>query len=120
MDEATTIEEMKQKVKKFCEDRDWDQFHNAKELSVAMIIEAAELLDIFRFKSAEEIEQLFADSKKLTQIRYEMADVAFLLLRIAQMYGIDLSEAFEEKLIEIGRKYPLEKTKGKNEKYNEY
>lgn len=119
MDKETTIHELKLKVKKFCDDRDWDQFHNAKELAIAMNIESSELLEHFRWKKPEEVEALFRDTKKKEEIQDEMADVLYFLLRIAQMNNIDLSESLESKLEKNNKKYPIEKSKGSNKKYNE-
>ena len=97
-DHETNIHEFKEKIKEFCEARDWDQFHNAKELAIALSIEASELLEHFRFKSKEEVEALFKDSKKKEEIEEEMADIMYFLLRLAQKYDIDLSEILEKKI----------------------
>jgi len=118
-DHKKNIQEIKEFVKKYCEERDWDQFHGAKELAVALIIEAAELLEPFRFKSEKEVEELFKDSKKKEDIENEMADVLYFLVRFAQKYDIDLSEAFDRKMKESAKKYPIEKAKGSNKKYDE-
>ncbi|MEM0230846.1 MAG: nucleotide pyrophosphohydrolase [Candidatus Woesearchaeota archaeon] len=119
MDEKTNLAEMKKRVKDFCEERDWDQFHDAKNLAIGVSTEAAELLEHFRFKSEEEIRQMFMDEKKREEIAFEMADTLFYLLRMAQRYNIDLSEAFEKKMKKNEQRYPVEKFKGSNKKYNE-
>ena len=67
-DKETNIEELKERIKKFCEDRDWDQYHGAKDLSVGIITEASELLEHFRFKSEKEVEELFTNPDKKQQI----------------------------------------------------
>jgi len=118
-DSETKIHELKEIIKKHCEERDWDQFHNAKELAIALSIEASELLEHFRFKTWEEVDSLFKDPKKKEGIGDEMADVLYFLTRLSQKYNIDLSEAFERKMKENARKYPVEKAKGSNKKYNE-
>jgi len=64
MDQKTTIEDLKKKVQSFCETRDWDQYHNAKDLAIGIITEASELLEHFRFKNEKEIEQFFRNPKK--------------------------------------------------------
>ena len=120
MDHKTSIHELKEKVKAFCDERDWDQFHNAKELAVALSIEASELLEIFRWKSPEEVGALFKDEKKKENIEDEMADILYFLVRIAQMYDLDLSEALDKKMEKNAQKYPIEKSKGSNKKYNEF
>ena len=119
MDKDITVEELKVKVKKFCEDRDWDQFHNPKELAIGISTEANELLQIFRFKSEEDMKSLI-NSKKKTEIEEELADVLYFVLRFAQMNNIDLSTAVNNKIEKNNKKYPLEKAKGCNKKYDEF
>jgi NTP pyrophosphatase (non-canonical NTP hydrolase) len=119
MDKTTTLEELKNKVKEFCEDRDWDQFHNPKELAIGISTEANELLQIFRFKSEEDMKNLM-NSAKRTEVEEELADVLYFVLRFAQMNNIDLSTAVENKIEKNNQKYPVEKAKGCNKKYNEY
>lgn len=119
-DSERKIHELKEKIKEFCDARDWDQFHNAKDLAIALSIEASELLEIFRWKSPEEVEALFENEKKKEDIEDEMADVLYFLVRIAQRYDLDLSEALDKKMEKNERKYPVEKAKGSNKKYNEF
>jgi len=118
MDCKTTIEELKNKVKDFCEERDWNQFHTPKDLAIAMSTEANELLQLFRYKSNKEIEEIFNSENKL-KIEEELADVLYCVLRFAQMNKIDLSQALKNKLEKNNLKYPVEKAKGSNKKYNE-
>jgi len=80
--------------------------------------EARELLDLFRFKSPEEVEEMFREDKQREEISDEMADVMFFLLRFGQKYDIDLAGAFERKMKKNEKKYPMEKSKGINKKYN--
>jgi len=119
-DKETNIDELKTKVKEFCDKRDWDQFHDAKELSIALSIEASEILEHFRWKTKDEIKKLLENPIKKEEIGDEMADVFYFLLRIAQMNNIDLTEAFYRKLDKNDKKYPVEKAKGSSKKYNEY
>ena len=119
MDYKTTIQELKLKVKKFCEDRDWDQFHNAKELAIALSLESAEVLDLFRYKSAEEVEKMLKNPDKKLELSEELADVLYLVFRISQLYDIDLSSEFNKKMAKNELKYPVELAKGKNNKYTE-
>ena len=114
-----TVQELTEKVKAFCEERDWDQFHNPKDLAIGISTEAGELLDIFRFKSGEDMEHIMADPGKRAHVEEELADVLFFVLRFAQKNHIDLKEALENKLVRNGEKYPVEKSRGKNGKYNE-
>lgn len=120
MDHQTNINEMKEKVKKFCEDRDWDQYHNAKELTIGMVTEASELLQHFRFKSEEQINEMFKNELKRQEISEEMADVLFFVVRLAQRYNLDLTTELNNKMQKNAEKYPIEKAKGCNKKYSEY
>ena len=119
-DNERRIHELKEKIKEFCDARDWDQFHNAKELAIALSIEASELLEIFRWKTHEETDALFKDEKKKEEIEDELADILYFLVRIAQRYDLDLSEALDRKMEKNNNKYPVEKARGSHKKYNEY
>jgi NTP pyrophosphatase (non-canonical NTP hydrolase) len=120
MDHKTNIHELKVKVKDFCEDRDWDQYHNAKELAIGIITESSELLDLFRFKSEQEIDEMFKDNEKRQSISEEMSDVFYFLLRLAQKYEVDLTTELHKKMEKNHKKYPIEKSKGSNKKYTEF
>ena len=119
-DHETKIHELKEKIKAFCDARDWDQFHNAKDLAIALSIEASELLEIFRWKNEKEVADLFNNEKKKEDIEDEMADILYFLVRIAQRYNLDLSEALDRKMEKNEKKYPVDKAKGSNKKYNEF
>ncbi|MGN1343715.1 MAG: nucleotide pyrophosphohydrolase [Traorella sp.] len=114
-----TIDELERTVQEFCEKRDWDQFHNPKDLAIGISTEANELLDIFRFQSEEQIKQIMTSNKK-EHIEEELADVFFFVLRFAQMNDIDLDEILQKKLKKNNEKYPVEKAKGSNKKYTEF
>ncbi len=114
-----TIQELMDKVRLFCEERDWDQFHNPKDLAIGISTEANELLDIFRFKSIEQMQDLFQDMNKKEHIEEELADTLFFVLRFAQINNIDLAKALEMKLKKNAIKYSVESSKGLNNKYNE-
>jgi NTP pyrophosphatase (non-canonical NTP hydrolase) len=118
MDNRTTIEDLKNKVKKFCEKRDWDQFHNPKEIAIGISIESSELLEIFRWlKTDEEIKARFA--QKRDDVEDELADILYFVLRLAQLQNIDLAQALENKIAKNEKKYPVEKSKGSTKKYDE-
>lgn len=120
VDSNTNISELKKQVKNFCDDRDWDQYHNAKDLAIGIITESSELLEHFRFKSEKEVERLFNNTIKRQEISEEMADVLFFLIRLAQRYDIDLTDELGKKMEKNEKKYPIEKAKGSNKKYTEY
>ncbi|HLC50022.1 MAG TPA: nucleotide pyrophosphohydrolase [Candidatus Nanoarchaeia archaeon] len=117
MDSKTTVDNLKNKVKEFSEDRDWDKFHNPKDLAIGIITESSELLEHFRFKSNEESEIIIKTKKG--EISEELSDIFYFVLRLAQKYDIDLSEELNKKLQKNSEKYPIEKSKGINKKYNE-
>lgn len=119
MDEKTTISQLKDSVKKFCEERDWDQYHNAKDLSIGIITESSELLEFFRFKNQKEVEELFNTSSK-KEIAEEISDILFFIFRLAQKYDIEISKEFMDKIQKNEKRYPIEKSKGSNKKYMEF
>lgn len=119
-DDEKTISYLKEKVRTFCDERDWDQFHNAKELAIGVVTEASELLEHFRFKSEKEVDLMFEDDKKRKELTEEMADVLYFLIRLAQRYDVDLTKELDNKIIKNNQKYPVDKVKGCNKKYSEY
>ena len=119
LDKKTSLKELKDEVQYFCEERDWDQFHNPKDLAIGIITEASELLELFRFKSLHEMDEMLKDEKKKALIGEEIADVFFFLLRFVQMNDMDLSELLLKKIQINETKYPIETAKGSNKKYTE-
>ncbi len=120
MDDANVrIAELKEMVKAFGEERDWDRYHNAKDLAIGIVTEASELLEIFRFKSEGEAAELLRDPASAKAIRDELADVFYFALRFAQKYGIDVSVSLEDKIEDNAKRYPVNKAKGSNKKYTE-
>lgn len=118
-DTVTRIAELKQMVRRFSEERDWDQFHNAKDLTIGIVTEASELLETFRFKSEQEVEDMFKDDTQAKSIRDELADIFYFALRLAQKYDIDVSKSLAQKISDNAKKYPVERAKGSNKKYTE-
>jgi NTP pyrophosphatase (non-canonical NTP hydrolase) len=118
-DANTTLQQLKDSVRQFCEDRDWDQFHNAKDLAIGVITEASELLEHFRFKSATEVDALLKTPETKGEIAEEIVDVLYFLLRLAQKYNIDLSSEFDRKMQINQARYPVASVRGKNKKYRD-
>ena len=114
-----SIEDLTKVIQDFCEARDWDQYHNPKELAIGLSTESNELLDLFRFKNEEQMKQIMNSDKK-EKVEEEIADIFFFVLRFAQMNDIKLDEALLNKIEKNNKKYPVELVKGRNEKYNEY
>lgn len=119
MDKNTNIQELKSQIKDFCTARDWDQFHNPKDLAIGISTEANELLDLFRFKSENEISDLLKQPEFRNKVEHELADVFFFVLRFAERNNVDLRRAFDAKMQINASKYSIEKAKGSNKKYNE-
>ncbi len=113
------IEQMAARVAKFCEERDWDQFHGPKDLAIGLITEASELLEKFRFLSDNECKALFDEPAKRVEIEDELADALFFILRFSQMHKVDLEKALTSKIEKSARKYPVEKARGNNRKYDQ-
>lgn len=113
------INKLQKMIQEFCQARDWDQFHTAKDLSIGVSTEAGELLDLFRFKSDKEIVKKMKDQVFKQKVEHELADVFFFVLRFAQMNQIDLVQALNSKMQLNAQKYSVEKSKGSNKKYNE-
>jgi NTP pyrophosphatase (non-canonical NTP hydrolase) len=114
----TQLETLQKLVSEFSNVRDWTQFHTLKDLSIGLSTESNELLQIFRFKNEEEcLAVLKANPEKIED---ELADVFYYLLRIADLYGLDLEKGLRHKMIQNEAKYPVHKVKGKNLKYDEY
>jgi NTP pyrophosphatase (non-canonical NTP hydrolase) len=110
------INKITEKIKKFRDERDWLQFHNHKDMALSLVLEAAEVLEHFQWKSPDEV----ANHGKMhkDEISEELADVAMYLFELADNLGIDLKKAIESKLKKNARKYPVAKAKGKHTKYN--
>jgi NTP pyrophosphatase (non-canonical NTP hydrolase) len=119
MDNQVVLQKIKDQIKEYCEDRDWTKFNGAKDLAIGVSTEAAELLEHFRFKSDKEVEELFKDLGKKEEISDELVDIIWFVFRLAQLYDIDISEAFDKKIAKAAKKYPVEKFKGSNKKYSE-
>ena len=112
-----SIVDLTSRIRSFRDARDWMQFHSPKDLSVAIIAEAGELLQHFVWKSPEESWQRGKDKKE--EIASEIADVGILLFELADNLGLDLAAIMQEKIDRNEVRYPVEKAKGSNAKYNE-
>lgn len=113
------LEKFYQFQRKFVKDRDWDQFHTPKNLSMALAGEAGELVELFQWLTAEESFQITKDKEKAKALRNELADILFYTLRIADRLNIDIEEAVWEKLRQNAKRYPVKLAKGNAKKYTE-
>lgn len=109
---------LQQRLREFARERDWDQFHSPKNLAMALIAEAAELVEHFQWLSEAQSTQL--PEAKLREVEQELADVFLYLLRLADKLNVDLLDAAARKIELNARKYPAEKVRGSAKKYNEY
>ena len=105
------INEIMEQIVQFSEDRDWDQFHNGKDLALALSIEASELNEAFLWKSAEDV--------KIDKIKEELADIINYAFLIAYKYNLDIKDIVLTKLKRNAEKYPIDKAKGCAKKYSE-
>lgn len=112
------IDDLKQRVRKFVSDRDWEKFNNPKNLSMALIAEAGELIEHFQWLSEEESRNLSTEQTK--EVSHELADIFIYLIRVADELNIDLVKAANEKMLINRKKYPVEKAKGHAKKYTHF
>jgi len=113
-----TLKELRSRLQTFVDERDWQQFHSPKNLAMAMIVEAAELVEHFQWMTEQESRELTPEKKEL--VSQEIADTFVYLLRIAEVLEIDIIDAANRKLELNAKKYPAEKARGSNAKYTEY
>jgi dCTP diphosphatase len=115
--EGESLKDLQVKIQKFCDERDWDQFHNPKDLSISLALEAAEVMEHFQWKNVQEMAQ--HANKNKDDIGEELADVFYWVLLLARKLDIDLVTAFNKKMEKNEQKYPIEKAKGSHKKYTE-
>jgi NTP pyrophosphatase (non-canonical NTP hydrolase) len=109
--------ELTERVLHHRDEREWAQFHTPKELAVSLVVESAELLALMQWKTGDELKA--AVEKRREQLRDELADVLHSTLLLANDLGVDLPQALEQKLIKDAKKYPVEKSRGRAEKYTD-
>jgi dCTP diphosphatase len=112
------LEELKAQLQAFADQRDWDQFHSPKNLSMALSVEASELVECFQWLTEEQSQNL--SPKQYQAVVDEMADVQVYLLRLATKLDVNILEAVEQKMVKNAAKYPAELVKGSAKKYTEY
>jgi NTP pyrophosphatase (non-canonical NTP hydrolase) len=112
------LEALKVKLKQFADDRDWDQFHSPKNLSMALSVEASELVECFQWLTQEQSQNL--TPQQLSAVVDEIADVQVYLLRLATKLDVDIISAVEQKMLKNAAKYPADKVRGSAKKYDQY
>lgn len=111
MENKTEIQEISEQIVLFTQERNWDQFHNGKDLALALSIEAAELNEAFLWKEAKDVD--------INKVKEELADIINYALLIANKYNLDVKQIVLDKLIKNAEKYPISKSKGNAKKYTE-
>lgn len=114
------LNELNKKIEKIVHDRDWDQFHSVKNLSMALSVESSELLEIFQWLSEEKSNDVQNDPILLSKVEDEVADIFVYLMRIISKTNIDLEQVVLNKLKKNESKYPIESAKGNSKKYTEF
>ena len=120
-DKNCTVQQLRNRTKRFIEERDWEQFHTLKDLGMGLSIEAAEFMENLRF--VPEVELYFRlndDGELIKDLSDELADVLYFVLAISNFLEIDLSQAFESKMLDNKIKYSIAEHRGINKKYNEH
>lgn len=118
-DGTTTVAELRERVLAFVHERDWEQFHSPKNLSMALAAESGELMEHFLWAESKDSLKLSHDPKKRPAIEEEISDVVIYALEFANICGIDLAAAIERKMAANAKKYPVEKARGRADKYTE-
>ncbi len=118
-DGETTLAELKTRVLAFAKERDWEQFHAPKNLSMALAAEAGELMEHFLWAETNASREIVRDPAKRAKIEEELADVVIYALEFANIAGIDVAAAIERKMAANAQKYPVEKARGRSDKYTE-
>ncbi|MBI4006807.1 MAG: nucleotide pyrophosphohydrolase [Gammaproteobacteria bacterium] len=112
------LRDLKGRIRRFAEERNWEQYHSPKNLAMALVVETAELVEHFQWLTQEESRSL--SPEKRSAVEAELADILIYLVRIADKLDIDLYSATIEKLQHNADKYPVEKVRGLSKKYTEY
>jgi NTP pyrophosphatase (non-canonical NTP hydrolase) len=111
---VSELDDLKARLRRFADERDWRQFHTPKNLTAALIVEAAELLEHFQWLTPEQSQQLPEDKRR--EVEEEMADVLLYLTRLADILGVDLIAAARAKIVRNAEKYPAHEVRGKADK----
>ena len=112
-----SLEQIKIRLREFAAERDWDQFHSPKNLAMALIVEAAELVEHFQWLTEDQSQTLPAE--KLAEVEQEIADIQIYLIRLADKLGVDMEKAVNAKIELNEKKYPADKVRGSAVKYSD-
>jgi dCTP diphosphatase len=112
-----TIADLQGRLRVFAQEREWEQFHIPKNLVMALAGEVGELSELFQWLTPEQSQSLMADRSRADEVKQELADIFGYLLRLADVLGVDLEEALNQKIAQNANKYPVEASKGNAIKY---
>lgn len=108
------FDDITKEIKEFCEERDWSQFHDPKNLAISLALESAEVLELFQWTKDNQVKP-----DKINELPDELADVLYWVIMLSNHYDIDLFSALKSKMEKNRKKYPIDKAKGKSDKYTE-
>lgn len=120
MDNNSEFKSIQQQLRLFAKERDWEKYHNPKNLSMALIVETAELVEIFQWMDSKESENIINSKEVLESVSHELADIMLYALRLSDVFKIDIIKAMNDKIIINSKKYPINKSKGNAIKYNNF
>lgn len=112
-DAHTTVSQLRELIRRFVDERDWRQFHDPKNLSMSIAIEAAELMEHFQWLRSDQLEAMKDDPEAMRQVREELADILAFAISFANTMGIDITQAVTGKIEKNARKYPAEQYRGR-------
>ena len=118
-DKTTRIFELRERVSNFIEDRDWNKYHNPKDIAISITIEASELLEVFQWVEDKDLDNTIKEPTKIARLEEELADVMIYCFSLANAVNIDIARAVMSKIEKNERKYPAEQVKGDYRKYTE-
>ena len=118
-DKTTRISELRERVSKFVQDRDWDKYHNPKDIAVSITIEASELLEIFQWVKDDDLDKTIEEPGKITRLEEELGDVMIYCISLANTLNMDIAQAVMKKIEKNESKYPVERVKGDYRKYTD-
>lgn len=120
MSEKLDLDKIKNYLEEYAKARDWEQFHNPKNIAMALSVEAGELVELFQWLSPEQALQVKDNPEKLNHVSEELADILSYTILMAKYLGVNLEEALEAKLLKNAEKYPVDKARGTAKKYTEF
>ena len=118
-DRKTSIYQVRQLIQDFVDERDWRKYHNPKDLTISIAIEAAELMELFQWVSERKVEKVLEDAERFTRLEEELADIIILCFNLANVLDVDVAKAVTKKVEKNRAKYPVDLVKGNYKKYTQ-